>query len=105
MKKLLLLSLLLLTSCLTTGVTVERVDEGAVFTLPEGSYLVSSASPIASFSPDVCVFNTLANGSQLLQLTCEVETLTRLFVETNDFICVAPKGQLLAQDTCIDLLE
>ena len=104
MKKLFLLSLLL-TSCLSTGVTVEHAENGAVFTLPTGSYLVSSASPITAFEPDVCVFNTLANGSEALQLTCEVESLTRLFVETNDFVCAAPKGQVLSADTCIDLLE
>lgn len=100
-----LLLSLLLTSCLSTGITVERVETGAVFTLPTGSYLVSSASPITAFEPDVCAFNTLASGGKTLQLTCEVESLTRLLVETTDFVCAAPKGQVLSADTCIDLLE
>ena len=103
--KFILLLSLLLTSCLSTGIVGENASDGAVFTLPEGVYFITSAASIKSFSPDVCVFNTLANGAKDLQLTCELESLTSLFVETSDFVCAAPKGQILQQDTCIDLAE
>ena len=97
--------LVFLSGCLTSGITGQSVEGGAEFTLPPGEYLISSSASITSFEPSVCEFNTLINGSQDMQLECSVDSLTVLFVETNDFICAVSKGAFLQQDVCLDLLE